>query len=220
MRNWNTSSIKDVLLCFEFGHFPNMLRKYSMVVFSIRLMCILLLSADRHRTSSSTSYSQSPLDPAISEAVFLRLKLSLNSTKYVVGYLEKKQALLVIRVCFRLITIPQTHFFTPCVCGLNCTKSNCKSSGRMTVTFYCWTSQEGSLAIHGNSHCVAISSVVTNAWCVCGVLIQVMTRGDKWRIERDVQKQLQLRLKMTLRFFQLLVLKRGDISMLLLQIMP
>ena len=108
------------------------------------------------------SYSQSPLDPAISEAVFLKLKLSLNSTKYVVGYLEKKQALLVIRVCFRLI-IPQTHFFTPCVCGLNCTKSNCKSSGRMTVTFYCWTSQEGSLAIHGNSHCVAISSVVTNA---------------------------------------------------------
>ena len=52
---WNTSSIKEVLLCFKFGHFPNMLREYSKVVFSIRLMYILLLSADRHRTSSSKS---------------------------------------------------------------------------------------------------------------------------------------------------------------------
>ena len=53
---WKTSRIKDVLLCFEFGHFPNMLRKYSKVVFSIRLMYILWLSADKRRTSSSTSY--------------------------------------------------------------------------------------------------------------------------------------------------------------------
>ena len=43
------------LLCFEFGHFPNMFREYSKVVFSIRLMYILLLSADIRRTSSSTS---------------------------------------------------------------------------------------------------------------------------------------------------------------------
>ena len=46
----------STLLCFEFGHFPNMLREYSKVVFSIRLMYILLLSDDRHRTSSSTSF--------------------------------------------------------------------------------------------------------------------------------------------------------------------
>ena len=43
-------------LKFEFGHFPNMLREYSKVVFPIRLMYILLLSADKHRTSSSTSF--------------------------------------------------------------------------------------------------------------------------------------------------------------------